>query len=94
MEFDGGNHVEQLRLIMPPPVHPLYLGSDEAWLKAEQLLGHVFPRDYRSLLSTYGLETRDHAIHSGIRPAIAMEFRPRRACDAGEFVFQLAKTQT
>lgn len=63
MTFDGGNYVEKLKLIVPPPVHPLYIGSDDAWLQAEQLLGHRFPRDYRSLLSIYGLGVFGHWLH-------------------------------
>lgn len=55
MAFEGGNYVEQLKLIVVPPEDPTYLGSDDAWLKAEQAFGHRFSTDYKELLSAYGL---------------------------------------
>ncbi len=47
--------IEQLQLIAPPPVEPIFAEGEVTWQEIEQELGLILPTDYKELIKLYGL---------------------------------------
>jgi len=46
--------IDNLKLLMAPPADPIYPGSQKEWSAFQKKIGLRFPRDYFTLVNTYG----------------------------------------